>query len=113
VTEPRVYKVVWYPADPLRCTILVVTGNRFVIRAKKETPEERLERKAIEAASTPFENLKRLMQGHFESKWKATELYHWFEEHAPGYQARAGSNEAVEMRFAHMDHLLLFKLTWT
>lgn len=113
MTEPRVYDVIWDERNPLKATILQVTGNRFAFRVKKETPEERLERKALEAASTPFQNLQRLMQGHFDSKWRATELYPWFEQNAPGYKVGPSTNEGVVVHFDHISHLLLFKLTWT
>lgn len=113
MTEPRVYKVQWDANDQLKCLIIQATGNRFAMRVKSETSEERLERKAREAANTPQQNLANLLREHHASKWRATELYPWFEQHAPGYIAKASSGDGVYITFAHVDHAVLFKLTWT
>jgi len=60
------------------------------------------------------------MRNHLDAQWRATELYPWFEQHAPGYKiGRATVPPAmslgafdVGMIFAHIDHVVLFKLTW-
>lgn len=113
MTKPRTYEVMWGTKDQLNCLILQVTSNLFAFKVKKETPEERLERKATEGSSSPTQNLQRLLRNHFLSKWRATELYPWFEQHAPGYSVSGATGEGVYVTFAHIDHLLLFKLTWT
>lgn len=107
------YRVQWDP-DYMGCIIYEAVGNRYVMRAQRETPEERLKRKALEERSTPQQNLARILRQNFESQWKAAELYPWFEANCPGYYARKnGLGNHISITFANKDHAMLFKLTWT
>ena len=113
VTELRTYKVSWVEDDPLQCTIHDALTNRSVL-GDKETPEERLKRKELEAQSLPLDNLKRLFRHYHDSRWKAIDLYAWFEENAPGYKIRYPypRSDDVHITFLHINHAVLFKLTW-
>jgi len=107
----RSYKVTWDDRNPLRCVIHQALTDYFVLRGR-ETDEDRLARKDLEARSTPEENLRRLFRNHLDAQWRATELYDWFEKHAPGYQLGRSFEYDLVMIFAHIDHVILFKLTW-
>lgn len=108
--DNRVYKVEW-ENDNTRCVIDGCMTAYFVLQGR-ETPEERQARKDLEAASTPQENLSRLFYEHMLSKWRASTLYDWFEEHAPGYQFLGLRKEQAVIEFADPNHAMLFKLTW-
>jgi hypothetical protein len=89
-----------------------VTGNRYAL-GPKLTEEERQAARDKRNSQTPQENLRDLMRGHYLSQWQASDLYSWFEQHCPGYQFKGLFQKTVKIKFAELDHAMLFKLTWT
>lgn len=108
----QTYQVSWDPNNRCKCIIHAALTNQFMIRGF-ETPEERSARKDLQKNSKPEENLRRLMKDHLDAQWKATKLYDWFEQHAPGYKIGRTFEYDIIAVFAHIDHAVLFKLSWT
>lgn len=107
------YQLTWSELDQ---SVVVIIGaidpTRFVL-GERYTDEEKQIYKARKAIQTPEQNLRELFDENFQSKWKATELYEWFESNCPGYKVRRTrieENACVE--FADLKHAMLFKLTW-
>lgn len=106
------YKMFWDRGNPFKVIVEgCVPENSFVLRGL-ETPEERLARKAKEATNTHEENLRQLFRDHFDSRWRASELYPWMEQYAPGYKVGVASNSGATIVFSDKNHAMLFKLSW-
>jgi len=107
------YKMVWDRGNPLKVVVEgCVPENSFVLRGL-ETPEERLARKAQEAANTHMENLAQLFRNHFDSRWRASDLYPWMEENAPGYKVGVSNKSGAILVFQEKHHAMMFKLAWS
>jgi len=107
------YKMVWDCGNPLKVIVeKCIPENSFVLRGR-ETPEERLTRKDQEARNSPQENLQQLFRDHFDSKWRASELYPWMEQYAPGYKVGNSPDLGAILVFREKQHAMLFKLTWS
>lgn len=103
----------WDRGNPLKVEVeRCIPVNTFVLRGP-ESPEERLARKAQEASNTHMENLAQLFRNHFDSRWRASELYPWMEENAPGYKVGAAPNDGVILVFQEKHHAMMFKLAWS
>lgn len=107
------YYLEWNENDPHEVVIYdVVDPNRFVLRDKPFTTEEKAAHKALLEPMSPEERVAQLIKEVWTSKWQATELYDWFEANCPGYTAGPGKANRARIRFANLDHAMLFKLTW-
>lgn len=113
------YKIhVW--KDNLTCVVEKCAANNTFAMRDKETPEERLARKELEAKSTPQENLSRLLRGNSEAKFKATAIYKWLISNTPDFEFLGLMGDRgfldgfadVRIKFARSSDLTLFKLTF-
>lgn len=95
--------------------------NRFVMKDRPHTEEEKAAYRAKRAAQTPLQNLSDLMRETFLSSWAASDLAKWMEANCPGYYVTGGRKapgssfdtpQDVNIEFASRDHAMLFKLTW-
>lgn len=95
--------------------------NRFVMKDRPHTEEEKAAYRAKRAAQTPMQNLADLMRDTFLSSWSASDLAKWMNVNCPGYTVTGGRKAAgssfdtlqdVNIVFANRNHAMLFKLTW-
>lgn len=106
------YYLEWNESDPHEVTIYEAIDENTFALGSKLTDAEREADRAKRAAQTPEQNLRDLMLDHFQSQWRATELCRWFDANCPGYTVRPGKLRRANIRFASLDHAMLFKLTW-
>jgi hypothetical protein len=110
------FECIWN--DDGTVTILEAFSDNRYAGSPPQTEDERHAAREKRNRQTGFENLRDLMKEMQDKKWQASPLYHWFEDHCPGYKvflshpANSMPKEAAKITFADPKHAMHFKLVW-